>query len=301
MFWMENPAPDILILGSSRPRENVDAAFLNQRFGELGMPHRAINLAFSGGGSVMVLRQFERHIRPRLARSAGGTAPLVVIDVAEFEINRDFYNEGQNPAFDEIEQWLPQLPKLHGFGFVKDTLRHGLGLYQKTLLDAVTEPMLNISGLYRFNGDWSKKEEARKTVRRLAFFWKNSAKDMTRPPPQGAKFINPYTVGDTQVEKLVELITAVRNSGATPVLTRLPVASWRQTFFSPGLEEQYVAAMRDVVRKTGVPFVTITNEELGLADDDYFDDVHLMREKRDVLTESILQKVILPAMGGKAL
>lgn len=294
-FWRSDPLPNIFVLGSSRPRENIDADYLNGRLRELGRSERLTNLAFGGGGTVRVVRQFETHIRPRL-KQAGVSPGLVIIDLAEFEIHRDFYNPRQEANFDNVENWAPRYEDLQGFGLAKDTLRHGLDVYQRTYLDAVFEPLLNRSGLYRFGGDWSKKEEARKATRRLIFFWKKGGDQFVRPPPQAHDFLNPYDVGDTQIAALAELVRSIRDAGGTPILTTMPVASWRETFCAPDLNEKFNRALTDFSQSHGVTYVSISKEDVDLDDDSYFDDVHLKRENRAVLSESILQKVILPAL-----
>lgn len=299
-FWQDSPTPQIILLGSSRPRENLDDAYLTRRLKESGYLQTVGNLAFSGGGAVAVSRQFVNQIRPRWASSAAPGPRYAIIDVGEIELHHQFTNEKLQSEFDDVEEWIGRFEDIRGWGLVQDSLRNGMAIYQRTWLDEFLLPVRSLSALYRFNCDWSKKEEARKAVRRAVIFWKAPPAEFLQPPAQALRYLSDYRVGDTQVHSLEQLIDAVRADGATPILTALPQANWRRKFYSEDMWEKYTGVMRSVSERLGVPFVELSNEESGLTDESYFDDVHLKREYRQRMSEVVLQRVILPALGGTA-
>ncbi len=172
LAWRNPAPPDIVFLGSSRPRENIDDGYVNERLRRLGYGQRSANLAFSGGGASVLARQFREQIRPMWRAHPTDRRRLVVIDLNELEIHAGLINEEMLREFDHMNLWLGRFADLRGLGLIKDTLRHGMAPYQKLVLDAVTIPVFHASAIYQFNGDWSKKEEARKWVRRKLLFWR---------------------------------------------------------------------------------------------------------------------------------
>ncbi|MBI4180089.1 hypothetical protein HY522_11780 [bacterium] len=298
-FWKSPRQPRILILGSSRPRENIDSAYLTQRLRELGYPHQAFNLAFSGGGAIKVGMMFERVIRPKLVGEPDPLEQIFLIDVGDFELHRQFYNEGVRHQIENAAGWAERYPLLQGAGLVKDTLRHGLGTYQTAYIDWLLNPIYDVSGLYRFWGDWSQKEEARKAARRLVFGIlprKNPDGEFLQPLPQIQEYLNPYDVGETQTASLSNLIHGIRKIGARPLLVTIPMAAWGRETADPSMKQKFHAAVQAVSKQNRLAWPSITNEQIGFDDTYYFDDLHLKRQNRRQMTEALLQRVILPAL-----
>ncbi len=107
-----------------------------------------------------------------------------------------------------------------------------------------------------------------------------------------------YTVSDTHLQDLERLISDIRADGAVPVVTALPVASWRKQYYAAGMEARFEEIVTDLCGRLNVPRVRVTNEEAGLTDESYFDDVHLKRSFRPKVSEKVLEKAVVPALEG---
>ncbi len=297
--FCQSPAePRIVILGSSRPRENIDPAYLGRRMRELNYPYRVYNMAFTGGGAVKVESMLQRGIRPTISREiAIQPAHLFLIDIGDFEIDHRYQNRADN--YDKIFDWVARYPDLKGWGWFRDALRRGLDAYERTLLQQAADPIYDISALRRFSLDWSKKEEARKTARKIVFYPIFRGKippKLLNPQPQVPRYLKDYEVGDTQMAALVHLVQAIREIGSVPILISVPEAEWRREFQDTDMEIKFHDAMNRFSRDNHVLFVPIGNADAGLTDDDFFDDLHMKRGSRSKLTEAILNKAILPAI-----
>jgi len=275
------PAPaQVMVAGSSRLRfVDLDAVSRAARNAPV------VSVAFNGGTLEATDVLTERYLTPAVTEAAG--AKLLVLGLGPMDLNDNYENaivtDGWNLG--------------HFFGHVWD---HGTGPRTRRFL--LRSAPVRWSGLFAA----VRRGQLRGHLRGIALRWMgalglgSSAAPAPAPAPStptgvasvvenrsavsgdGAKsiadvprplssiYLQRFTVGGRQWQRLRRLAERLRRQGVALVLVHTPVSDWYAHVYTPAIWSQYLALLQRAGKELDVPVFVHGKAKYGLVDADYF-------------------------------
>ena len=170
MFWNLKSAPDILFIGSSITRENIDEKMVSSLMSVPGRPVTAFNLGITGGGPIVERAILKGIVLNRIDRGEFDTPELWVFEYHPLELAPNFRPEDGMRQVETLRNWTERYDDLDSLPeFFLDLLKHGMGTYERALFDQYTYSAGALVPLLRLDRDWATKDMLRrKFLRGLA-------------------------------------------------------------------------------------------------------------------------------------
>ena len=296
IFWHKKAAPDIIFIGSSATRENLDADMAAAMLSKPDHPVTAFNLGITGGGPV-VERAILRDIAfKRIDRGDFGMPALWVFEYHPLELAPLFEPVaavGMKQVTD-IGSWMDRYDSLNSPSkLVVDTLKNGMGVYQRALFDRVTYEFTRHLPILQLGNDWATKDRVRRIVR------KRLAEVGIGQPPAAIpdlpalylkEIVDGYSITDTSTAAVGDMIQMVKARGGKVVVFSFPFSDG--SGMSREVLGRFDGVIKSIADSKGVPFYQLTTRDCDLVDDDFFDYIHVMRHARPKSTTCVVETAL---------
>jgi len=304
---------NVLVLGSSRFRK-----VRPDRVAAAGGEDLSVRvLAFNGGGLDGQRAAVERYLPPEVLADTD----LLLIGVSPAEVHDAFYN----PVLAaRVWDWGDFAREVTTSGFNKLTtsfLFEHFPLGYSALAQGRPASLARIQlrgigmrlmaslGLMKADPDEGGEFEARRAPGSATEVMGSDARragseikglDEIEPP---AGMLRDYRVGGRQLDALRQLVAYLDSNDVAAALVHAPDSEWHRRGYWPGVEEQYVRALREVGEELDLAVFVLDAGRHGLSDRDFFqpdgtyDGYHLATEQGlDTFSTSLGREVVGPVM-----
>jgi hypothetical protein len=310
--FLEKPAPDLLVLGSSRTRKGVNARLLSHKLTKYwGRPARAFNLGLDGAMAEEIYALLTSHMHDP-------PPPYVVICLSGMEVT-------QAHNFRFAPRFLWKLPNFIGYLFgtsFEDFSAESVEYYIESILcnfwylfnhrDAFMKMVAEKAGVFLGVESSINEAEMRASPRRqeslgviLADYGykaehhqvPNWEEQMRADPKKVPKISKERLEKDealfteSSVELVRKIVEQVRAMGSKLILVEIPPSPIDQRTRSMMGGEKFRAWMNGVADELGVTFITMPAKETGLTNALYIDASHLNARGADRYTHLLFDKI----------
>lgn len=293
-FWHLEQSPDLVFIGSSASRENIDVDQVSDMLASAGAPVSTFNLGITGGGPHVEREILKGLALKRMGRGDFGAPKLWIFEYHPLELAPNFTSKGGIAQIDEVSSWTDRYDKLDSLPeFAWDTFKHGMGVYQRAAFDNLTYDASEWMPLLKLGRDWPTKDRVRRIVRTgLASVGVGSKPSLIPDLPllYLKETVEQYRVTDTASQAIREMIDLVQQAGGRIIIISFPFS--QASNMPASVVEQFQGVVRGMAEPRGVPYYPLTLEDCGLQDEDFFDFIHVTRPARGKSTTCVVEKAL---------
>lgn len=297
-FWKLDRCPDIIFIGSSATRENVDDARVSTLLQSPAGAPTAFKLAITGGGPEVTYAILQGVALERIKSGNFGTPKLWVVEIHPFEISPRFNNKATRKKLEtETISWMANYDRLDSLPeFLLEIVKNGIGPYPRIMLENLIFDLTDRFAVFRLNRDWADVERLRRLVRaQLARVGIGRSSGQLRAHTaidDMSTLTKNYQIDPKALELFLKTILAIQERGEKVVAITFP--------FNPSygalspIESEFKKAMGEIAERARIPYHHFTLDECRLTDPDFFDHVHIMRQAMPKVTDAVVELALRP-------